>query len=57
MGGLCFVAVLNAEVSACAFNQIQALSGGPQVCEVVWTQAACKAQGVELLSHDRGAFS
>jgi hypothetical protein len=54
--GLGFVAVLYAEVSARASNQVQAFGSGSQVCEVVWTQAARKAQGVERLGHGAGPF-
>jgi len=54
--GLGLVSMLYAKVSARAPNQVQAFCCGPQVCEVVWTQAARKAQGVELLGHGVGLF-
>jgi hypothetical protein len=56
MRGLSFISMFYAEVSARAPNQVQAFCCGPQVCEVVWTQAARKAQGVGLLGHDVGLF-
>jgi hypothetical protein len=54
--GLGFVAMFYAKVSARAPNQVKTFGCRPQVCEVVWTQAARKAQGVGRLGHGVGLF-